>query len=166
MTKSTPINSLPVVSTSILTDNADDDSAIQEALSQFNESKSESIPQNVPELQNQFDQQIEVQKKLELQLKELESQRALMLQAPQIPNIINKEPFVEDTTKPNQLIELVFKNNDFKNMFLVVLVFFVVSIIPFENFIYQYISLDKIPFSHIWIKAIIAGILFFILSKL
>ena len=56
--------------------------------------------------------------------------------------------------------------DDIKTAFYVVIVFIVVSIIPVETTIYKYISLDKIPYSAVLLKAIIAGILVFILKKL
>ena len=57
-------------------------------------------------------------------------------------------------------------NDDIKTAIYVVIVFIVVSIIPIETTIYKYISLDKIPYSSVLLKAIIAGILVFILKKL
>lgn len=58
------------------------------------------------------------------------------------------------------------RSDDIKTALYVVIVFIIVSIIPIETTIYKYISLDKIPYSNILIKAIIAGILVFLLKKL
>ena len=44
-------------------------------------------------------------------------------------------------------------------------VFITVYQIPLEKIIYSYISLDKLPFSEVIIKAIIAGLLFFVLAR-
>jgi len=66
----------------------------------------------------------------------------------------------------NALNDLAKFNGDMKNVVLVMVVFVLVSVMPIERFVYNYIALDRIPYSRIAIKAAIAGILFFVLSKL
>lgn len=58
------------------------------------------------------------------------------------------------------------RSDDIKTALYVVIVFIIVSIIPIETTVYKYISLDKIPYSNVLLKAIIAGILVFLLKKL
>lgn len=48
----------------------------------------------------------------------------------------------------------------------VVMIFFVLSVIPVEKIVYKYISLNRIPYSDIILKSILAGLLFFVLTKL
>ena len=57
-------------------------------------------------------------------------------------------------------------NNDLKLAAICVTVFIIASHIPLEKLVYRYVSLDKIPYSQIVIKAILAGILFIILGRL
>jgi hypothetical protein len=45
-------------------------------------------------------------------------------------------------------------------------VFVIVSYIPLELFVFKYISLDKIPYSTVLIKAITAAFVFFVFAKL
>lgn len=53
-----------------------------------------------------------------------------------------------------------------KSSLYIVFLFFILSIIPIEKFVYKYISLYKIPYSDIIIKSILAGVIFFALTKL
>lgn len=55
---------------------------------------------------------------------------------------------------------------ELKTTMYVVIIFFIVSAIPIEKMIYKYISLNKIPYSDIILKAILAGAIFFVLTKL
>lgn len=48
----------------------------------------------------------------------------------------------------------------------VVMIFFILSVIPVEKIVYKYISLNRIPYSDIILKSILAGLLFFVLTKL
>ena len=66
----------------------------------------------------------------------------------------------------NALSELISLNTDIKSMVIVMVVFVVVSILPVEKFIYNYVALDKIPYSQVAIKAVLAGVIFIALSKL
>ena len=56
--------------------------------------------------------------------------------------------------------------NDIKMSLVCVSIFFIVSQIPLEKIVFNYIALDKIPLSGIMIKGIIAGLLFFIISRI
>lgn len=56
-------------------------------------------------------------------------------------------------------------NNDLKIALFAVGIFIIVTMIPFEKYIYQYVSLDKIPHSATVIKAVLGGILLLVLMK-
>ena len=61
---------------------------------------------------------------------------------------------------------LAFLTMDIKLAAICALVFITVSQIPLEKIVYTYISLDKFPFSEVIIKAIIAGLIFFVLGRI
>lgn len=54
---------------------------------------------------------------------------------------------------------------DIKLTLLVAIIFILTSKIPLEKLIYNYVSLDKIPFSDILVKSVIAGALFFFCAR-
>jgi hypothetical protein len=60
----------------------------------------------------------------------------------------------------------ILQNNNLKYSLYVVGIFILVSNIPIEKVIYRYVSLNKIPLSDTIFKGLIAGIVFFILSKM
>jgi len=68
---------------------------------------------------------------------------------------------------PNSLspILAVLNSVELKLAAICAAVFITVYQIPLEKIIYSYISLDKLPFSEVIIKAIIAGLLFFVLAR-
>lgn len=74
---------------------------------------------------------------------------------------LSDEPYTK-----NALSELVSINTDIRTMVIVMIVFVAVSILPVEKFIYNYVALDKIPYSQIAIKAVLAGIIFICINKI
>ena len=66
----------------------------------------------------------------------------------------------------NSWIDMATLNYDIKNVILVTFIYVVISILPVQRFVYQYIAIDKIPYSHIAIKAVLAGLLFFVLARI
>lgn len=57
-------------------------------------------------------------------------------------------------------------NNDMKIVLLAVGIYIIVSIVPLETYVYKYIAIDKIPYSAVLIKAILAGIALIVLMKI
>jgi hypothetical protein len=78
------------------------------------------------------------------------------------------EPEAEHTSNfamtPSSVLSLFA--NDIKLTILVIIIYVLTSKIPLEKLVYKYISIDKVPFSDVIVKAAIAGILFFVLSRL
>jgi hypothetical protein len=68
------------------------------------------------------------------------------------------------TPSPESYFEL-FNDRDFKLAVSVIGIFIVVKFIPIEKLVYQYVSLDKIPYSNFILKGIIAAVIFFVLAK-
>lgn len=60
----------------------------------------------------------------------------------------------------------VMQNNNLKYSLYVVGIFIIVSNIPIERIVYRYVSLNKLPIPDTIFKAIIAGVIFFILTKI
>lgn len=68
---------------------------------------------------------------------------------------------VEDKNK-----EFMFElNNDIKYALMCASVFILVTYIPIEDYILNYISLGHIPHAKIFIKAALAGVLFYLIIK-
>ena len=67
----------------------------------------------------------------------------------------------------NYLSNIVeWNNKDIKVALYVIVAYLVVSFIPVEDLIYKYIQLNKIPYSGVIIKAVIAGILVYLMMKI
>ena len=69
-------------------------------------------------------------------------------------------------TKERVMADLFSWNDDLKVAIIVMFVYVLVTLIPIENTIYKYVSLYKIPYSGVLIKAILAGVFVFIVKKL
>lgn len=57
-------------------------------------------------------------------------------------------------------------NNELKRIIIVMIVFGITTALPLEQFASKYVPLEKVPFSNIILKAIFAGILYFIITSL
>lgn len=168
MNKSTPINRLPS-NLPIMSSNNDEELMIKNALQEIDE---EDVLQDglspddkIKELQRQLDS------------------RERMMYESKYKDQIN-ESFIENDKdiidSSNKKIDTIREIHDiptiqnmpmhfikeFQPTIFVVLIFFVVSIIPIEKMIYKYVSLNKIPYSDMIIKAVLAGGIFFVLTKL
>jgi hypothetical protein len=75
-------------------------------------------------------------------------------------------PIETFNNEKNALSDLATLQGDIKNVVVVMVVYALVAAIPVEHLIYRYIALDKIPYSKIIIKAVLAGAAFFIISKI
>lgn len=106
-------------------------------------------------------------------------------------NSLNAKQYVTPDSNSNQLLPpppiydpyietMIEENNDDDNTsylshlmttdvklsVLCAIVFIIVYSIPIERIVFTYISIDKLPFSEIIIKGLIAGTIFFILARL
>lgn len=68
--------------------------------------------------------------------------------------------------KSKYMAALMSWNSDLKVAVFAVGVFILVSIIPIETYVYNYIALDKIPYSSVVIKAVLAGVILVVLLHL
>lgn len=151
----------------------DDDPAIQEVLSQFNggpSSKQEQMQmQNMGGMvqQNHMQQQ-QMLAQLQAQQNYMENMAQMNQVIPpqmmaQMPQIVPGSSAISTEVLKNYMVDI---SDDLTLTGLVLGLFVVVHFIPIENIITRYISLDKIPYHSIIIKAIFAAILFFFIKKL
>ena len=64
----------------------------------------------------------------------------------------------------NFIISAIF-SNDIKLACLSAVIFLIVCFIPIEQMVFKYIALEKIPFANVYLKSLIAGILFYLVVK-
>lgn len=64
------------------------------------------------------------------------------------------------------LTALLGWNNDLKIALFAIGIYIIITIIPFEKYVYSYIALDKIPHSGTIIKAVLGGIALLVLLKM
>jgi hypothetical protein len=145
----------------------DDDPAIQEVLSQFNgggnlPQKGEQLP-NINVVQQNHLQQQQMMAQLQAQQNYMENMAQLgqLNQSP--PQIIPASSTISTEVLKNYIIDV---GDDLTLSAIVFGLFIVVHFIPIENMITKYISLDRIPYHGIIIKAIFAALLFFFIKKL
>jgi hypothetical protein len=85
------------------------------------------------------------------------------------PTYIPPPPQYEPMTHDEEEATLIggFRiTNDMKLALISALVFIAIYQIPIEKIVFSYISLDKLPFSEVLIKGLIAGIVFFLLARI
>lgn len=148
----------------------DDDPAIQEVLSQFNgggpSSKQEQM-NNMNMVQQNHMQQQQMLAQLQAQQNYMENMAQMNQLPPQmtasIPQIVPGSSAISTEVLKSYIVDI---SDDLTLTGLVLGLFVVVHFIPIENIITRYISLDKIPYHSIIIKAIFAAILFFFIKKL
>ena len=159
MSKSTLVNQLP----SNLhgnNQNNDEENMIREALEELRVDPNDSNDSNEA---SEYEQQQMMERMYMQQQQQMQQQQMMQMQQQQkegnvdVPEENNKE-LVKQIMKPLLM--------DIQTTIYVVVIFFIVSIIPMEKLIFKYISLNKVPYSDIIIKAILAGIIFFVLTKL
>lgn len=56
--------------------------------------------------------------------------------------------------------------NDIKYSCLSAIIFIIVYFVPIEQLVFKYAAFDKIPFANVYIKAIIAGLLFYFFVRM
>jgi hypothetical protein len=159
MSKSTLVNQLP----SNLhgnNQNNDEENMIREALEELHvDDPNDSNDANEYEQQQMMERMY-----MQQQQQQMQQQQMMQMQQQQ-----QKEGFVNVQEENNkELVKQIMKPllMDIQTTIYVVIIFFIVSIIPMEKLIFKYISLNKVPYSDIIIKAILAGIIFFVLTKL
>lgn len=81
------------------------------------------------------------------------------------PQNTNNNPTSIPEGKPDFASLLVW-NNDLKLVIVSIGLFIVVSVLPIEKYVFQYIALDHIPYSNVLIKAVIFGVVLFVLTKI
>ena len=69
-------------------------------------------------------------------------------------------------TKAATFIGQVVRGDELKKSLFVMLVFFIVTILPIENYTSKYTVLETFPFSNILVRTVLAGILYFALTHL
>lgn len=96
-------------------------------------------------------------------------ENSLLNDQPNIPMMFpqNNNPSLQmqPQGKPDFASLLVW-NNDLKLVIVSIGLFIAVSVLPIEKYVFQYIALDHIPYSHVLIKAIIFGVALFVLTKI
>lgn len=149
----------------------DDDPAIQEVLSQFNgggggggqlSAKQEQM-QNMSMVQQNHMQQQQMLAQLQAQQNYMENMAQMNQLVPPQPQIVPGSSAISTEVLKNYMVDI---SDDLTLTGLVLGLFVVVHFIPIENIITRYISLDKIPYHNIIIKAVFAAILFFFIKKL
>ena len=169
MNKSTPINRLPS-NLPMMSSNNDEELMIKNALQEIDE---EDVLQDGPssedkirELQRQLDSRertiYETKYKDQLNEEYVDNDKDI-IDSIGLQNSARDIPISDVPTIQNMPLHFI---KEFQPTIFVVLIFFVVSIIPIEKMIYKYVSLNKIPYSDMIIKAILAGSIFFVLTKL
>jgi hypothetical protein len=71
-----------------------------------------------------------------------------------------------DDAKSKYMSVFLSWNKDIKVAIYAIGVFILVSIIPIEKYVYNYIALEKIPYSQVIIKAVLSGIILVVLLHL
>ncbi len=167
MSKSTPINQLPTNPPASLMIDDENDDTINEVLSQ--------LGQNQGQLEHQQPQMFSQQ--IPQQYQQMQQQPQLQPHVPQhmIQQMPPQQMFNPMQYQPNELLiqqqmmatpynhKTVF-DTDVKTTLLVIGIVIAVQVVPVEQFVFKYVSIQHVPFSAYLIKAVVAGAIF-ILSK-
>ena len=127
----------------------DDDATIQDMLNHI--SAETQVPVQPPEYQ---------------QMNVVEPMLSGDMQSQPMQQYVMNDP-ISQIQHGNYLSSIVeWNNKDIKVALYVIIAYLVVSFIPIEDLIYKYIQVNKIPYSGVIIKAVVAGILVYLLMKL
>lgn len=75
-------------------------------------------------------------------------------------------PGMQHDKQPMSSVQnLVAWNNDIKTVTLAMGLFIVISALPIEKYVGRYVALERIPYSHVLVKAVVFGILLYFTSK-
>ena len=69
------------------------------------------------------------------------------------------------TVSPFGSYAALVQDADLKTFALVIIAYVIVTLLPVEQYVYQYISLYKIPYSDLLVKAVLCGAIVYVLSK-
>lgn len=145
MNKSTLVNQLPSNLPSTSNVDNDEESMIREALMELQEEDE----------QNQSEDIDDNQQSDEIENKEYEE------------NYDNNDIEISEEDHKDIQMDIVKPLlGELQHTIYVVIIFFIISAIPIEKMIYKYISFNKIPYSDVILKSILAGLVFFVLTKL
>lgn len=188
MSKSTPLNQLPATNTvpSFVNDQqrtfvsnaqqaaqqfslpqsaqlsndvvADDDTTIQEVLNQLNAGNMNSQDQD-PDAAVQESYVSDAP----MMYQQQQQQPMMMMGAPQLPQ---KMAMVAPASAASYLPAAILNDRDLKNAIVAMIAFVIVSLLPIERFVYAYISIDKIPYSNLIVKAVLCGVVVYVIKKL
>lgn len=141
----------------------DDDPAIQEVLSQFSASQKQEHP-NINMVQQNHLQQQQMLAQLQAQQNYMENMSQMNQVIPPIASaqIVPASSTISTEVLKNIIIDV---GDDLTLTALVFGIFIIVHFIPIENIITKYISLYKIPYHGLIIKALFAALLFFLIKK-
>lgn len=81
------------------------------------------------------------------------------------PANFNAEYDIENGQNEKFLNISAIFSNDIKLACLSAVIFLIVCFIPIEQMVFKYIALEKIPFANVYLKSIIAGMLFYLAIK-
>ena len=165
MSKSTPIaqisqmpNQQPLPDAVI----ADADATIQEALNQLGSSEPLAV-QPVPPQQYNPNVDVPVQQMYAMPQQQVPQPMYASPDPGSMYAPTQMQP--EDLVKNRIFEELANWNQDIKLICIVFAVTIFIMMLPIEKLVYNYIALDKIPYSEVVIKAIVASMLFFVLKR-
>ena len=163
-TKSTLLNNLPMISQN--NNIKDEDSMIKNVLNEIENEENNNTPPDMEEQYKQLQQQIEMKQRQLMYEQQLLQERQERQQEQQKMAETN-EYMVDNVDKENIPLQVSISiMKELESTLYVIIIFFIVSIIPVEKLVYKYVALNKIPYSNIIIKSLLAGIIFFIMTKI
>jgi hypothetical protein len=130
----------------------DDDPAIQEVLNQFQQSQPQHQTPSQATQQMDYLQQQQLFAQLQQQQQQQQLSSVPSVPPPSSSSILNT--YMSNITDDIKLVVLVF------------VIYIIVQFIPIEKLIGRYLAIDKIPYHHILLRAILAAVFFMFLKKL
>lgn len=170
MSKSTPIAQIPI--NNELTD--DDDLTVQEVLQQISQTSmmdsagppaASADPSDMLDRLKQLEQLEQIQRMSQ-------AAHAPPPSAPSTPSIVQQAP---TTTVPtpaatwsaatSPLSSAIADLHSIRSMILVVILFIVVSLLPVDVWVAQYVPIHKFPHGAVLVRGLLAGVLFFAIQS-
>lgn len=141
--------------------NTDDDATVQEVLNQLNQQESTTQPQQfqAPSPMHQ-QQQMSVPSTFPALSESYNQMNEATYLPPQMQMPMNM------SSSMSGLPFVMMQDTDIKIIGIVILAYVATSLLPIERFVYQYVSLYKIPYSDVIVKACLCGVLVYIVMKL
>jgi len=134
----------------------EDEKAVNDTLSQFQFSSQNKIPSNVP-MQNAPPHQHVPQQNMQDEYAEMtdEDYSAMM-----------HNEGIERFEGKKDILTLFRTKAELKRMVIVMVVFIVVSLIPVNTYLQNYVDLSRVPYAGLLLKGLLAGIMYMILYSL